>query len=285
MNSGEKITRLRKAEFFRSELPFAVNVCCHTKEEFPVGNTCFIREFWKITCILEGNATLRYYDDSCPLRPGSIYLVHPGCPTTYIIGDSPLKLVNVLFTGDVLEELVQTGEMQPEMQLLQQRMKRHELPMFHPRSSHAEQNIINEICREYREKQPYFHAIIKSGILRLMTALFRLERHSRNADPLGAIRKIIHRDFITGVALDDMAAQLKVTKQHLCHLYHQKTGRTIIADVNDLRLDHALTLLMQTNMDVAQIAAKSGFRDVSYFYRAFKKRFGQKPGDFRNDRK
>ena len=80
-----------------------------------------------------------------------------------------------------------------------------------------------------------------------------------------------------------MAAQLKITKQHLCHLYHQKTGRTIIADVNNLRLDHALTLLMQSSLPIAEVAEKCGFRDVSYFYRAFKKRFGQKPGDLRKE--
>ena len=285
MNRLTDVTRLRRADFFRGELPFAVNVCRHTASEFPAGAPCFIREFWKITYVAEGTAVMRFHNDFCTLRPGTIYMVHPGCPTTYIIEDGTLEIVNILFTDDILNEMLCLGEMQSERKLLEDRMMRNELPFFHAKSTAAERTIIQEMCREYREREPYYHAGIKSGILRLLASLFRMERSNRDADPIGTIRKIIRSEFIQGISLDDMAERLKITKQHLCHLYRSKTGRTIIADVNDLRLDHALTLLMQTNMNVAQIAAKSGFRDVSYFYRAFKKRFGQKPGDFRNDRK
>jgi AraC-like DNA-binding protein len=47
------------------------------------------------------------------------------------------------------------------------------------------------------------------------------------------------------------------------------------------RFDRARSLLLQTDLPVADIAEQLGFRDVSHFSRAFSKHFGTSPGRYR----
>ncbi|SLJ63129.1 Probable transcriptional regulator, AraC family [Mycobacteroides abscessus subsp. abscessus] len=52
----------------------------------------------------------------------------------------------------------------------------------------------------------------------------------------------------------------------------------------DLRLARARTLLLDTDRTVADISVQVGFRDVSHFSRAFRRRFGASPAHFRAQR-
>ena len=53
------------------------------------------------------------------------------CPTTYIIEKGTLEVVNILFTGDILDELLHIGGMMPAKSLLEQRIQSREIPIFH----------------------------------------------------------------------------------------------------------------------------------------------------------
>jgi YesN/AraC family two-component response regulator len=47
--------------------------------------------------------------------------------------------------------------------------------------------------------------------------------------------------------------------------------------INNIRISVALSLLLETNLLVSEIAEKSGFSDVYYFSKVFKKNIGVSP--------
>ncbi|HEU4610262.1 MAG TPA: response regulator, partial [Chitinophagaceae bacterium] len=51
--------------------------------------------------------------------------------------------------------------------------------------------------------------------------------------------------------------------------------------IRNLRLQKAAQLLKQTNLTVSEIFYQTGFNNQSYFFREFRKQFGQSPGEYR----
>ncbi|HBQ64732.1 MAG TPA: hypothetical protein DD727_07405 [Clostridiales bacterium] len=49
-----------------------------------------------------------------------------------------------------------------------------------------------------------------------------------------------------------------------------------------LRIQHALKLLRETDMTITQVAMESGFYDISDFCRKFKNKFGCSPKMFKH---
>jgi AraC-like DNA-binding protein len=52
--------------------------------------------------------------------------------------------------------------------------------------------------------------------------------------------------------------------------------------IRDLRLDHAAELIREGKLNVRQAANASGFYNMSYFSKCFRKRFGVRPSEFRS---
>lgn len=58
------------------------------------------------------------------------------------------------------------------------------------------------------------------------------------------------------------------------------TGKTPSQFVNSIRLQRAKELILDSNLNVSEVAYQVGFSDPNYFSRMFKKEFGTPPGNF-----
>ena len=60
-------------------------------------------------------------------------------------------------------------------------------------------------------------------------------------------------------------------------LFHQYTGLSPIEYRNDLRLENARIKLQSGEFNVSEVAEASGFSNLSFFIRLYKKKFGYTP--------
>ena len=63
----------------------------------------------------------------------------------------------------------------------------------------------------------------------------------------------------------------------------KRIGSTFIDSLNEIRLGHATRMLIETTHNVAEVAYKCGFNNISNFNRTFKKRKGCTPKEFRGN--
>ena len=71
-----------------------------------------------------------------------------------------------------------------------------------------------------------------------------------------------------------------ITPAYLSSIYKKQTGKSLLDYINTLRIDHARELLEQ-GLSVVEVAPMAGFRDSGSFIRAFKKKNGVTPGQFK----
>lgn len=86
------------------------------------------------------------------------------------------------------------------------------------------------------------------------------------------------------ITLDQVAAQVYLSKSYFCRIIKSELGCTFTEYVNHLRVERSKKLLRSTRMTIADISIAVGFDDQSYFTRIFKKQTGISPGKYREQR-
>lgn len=113
-----------------------------------------------------------------------------------------------------------------------------------------------------------------------------VERHSTDilavddADLAGALR-LIRREAAEGLSVEQVLEQVAVSRTTLENRFKAVLGRTIFAEITRVRIERVKTLLRTTDLGLADIAARTGFRYVSHLSKAFRKAAGQTPTQYR----
>ena len=88
------------------------------------------------------------------------------------------------------------------------------------------------------------------------------------------ITEYINADYKSNITLDALENRFNLSKYYLCKLFKKSVGFTFSDFLNQVRVTEAKKLLETTELSVADIAHKTGYSDISYFCRVFKKIMG-----------
>ena len=83
------------------------------------------------------------------------------------------------------------------------------------------------------------------------------------------------------ITLQELSNQVHLEKSYLLRLFRSETGKTPIDALIEMRLDKASDLVAATDMKICEIAGACGYRTVSFFVAAYRKRYGMTPGAHR----
>lgn len=100
------------------------------------------------------------------------------------------------------------------------------------------------------------------------------------------VQKVVSRidfDLTADLSLRAMARALNLNASYLSTLFRQETGETLTNYVNRKRTEHAVYLLLSTQLPVSAVAQSCGVSDYNYFTKLFKKFHGMTPVQFRQD--
>lgn len=96
-----------------------------------------------------------------------------------------------------------------------------------------------------------------------------------------AIERFVVGHYRESVTLEDLARALHLSRSRTAHLAREVCGHTFAGLLRRYRLRHAAALLWQAQDSVTDVAMASGFGDVSNFHKAFRRRYGMTPLQYR----
>ena len=82
---------------------------------------------------------------------------------------------------------------------------------------------------------------------------------------------------ILPLTLEEISGSVNMSPKYFCRFFHEMTHRTPIDYLNYYRIERACYQLITTNLSITEIAYASGFNDLSYFIKTFKKYKGTTP--------
>lgn len=102
-----------------------------------------------------------------------------------------------------------------------------------------------------------------------------------DTDRLDTIMLYLHKNYQSHVTLAEVASLINMSDASLTRFLKKWTGKTFIDNLNDIRISEAVCRLIDTSDSISEICYKCGFNNLSNFNRAFKRRKGSTPTDYR----
>jgi LacI family transcriptional regulator len=102
-------------------------------------------------------------------------------------------------------------------------------------------------------------------------------------EDIAAALKFIYREQGRGISVDDVVQHAALSRRNLETRFRETIGRTILEEIQLVRLERAKRLLVETTYPVSKVAELAGFGSAGYFIQFFQKRVGKTPRKYRID--
>ena len=103
-----------------------------------------------------------------------------------------------------------------------------------------------------------------------------------NNDTVNKIYQYLLSNYKKEIKLDTISELVCMQVATMCTYYKRHTLRSIIETLIEIRINHACKLLVNSNLDIYQVAYESGFKNISNFNRQFLKLKTVTPKVYRN---
>lgn len=111
----------------------------------------------------------------------------------------------------------------------------------------------------------------------------REEPDSHSSNVVYAVQKVVDAEFASkDLNVTKLAERFHISPSYLGSLYTQATGMGLAEYIRDKRLNYACEQLRTGNKSISAIAQESGFSNVNYFTKVFRKNLGTPPAEYRN---
>lgn len=132
--------------------------------------------------------------------------------------------------------------------------------------------------------------MLKLKLSEAMLLFVRAGRANRASGPTAApndspsmpqLLQYVHLNYLEKLRIEDLAVRFRYSVPHISRMFKEQTGVRLHDYVQKLRVEHAVTLLLRTNMSVTDIATSSGFESFRTFTRVFRELKGTTASEFR----
>ncbi|MCH6199797.1 AraC family transcriptional regulator [Aquiflexum sp. LQ15W] len=248
---------------------------------------------WQLTLILEGKGQLMVGDYLGRFEPGDIYLLGSNVPHVfrsdeeYFQKTNSIKSVsNTIFfdfeaLGKGIWEVEEFLELRQWVNAIKgcyvvkcenQEFLKNSIRTFALKTGMEKVLAALEMIRYLQ--QP--HAMLPLNRLLPIRDYSELE-----GKRMGNVMAFILAENHRNISLKEVAETANMSKEAFCRFFKERTGKTYTEFLNELRIHKSCHLLQETDLSISQIAFQTGFQNLSYFNRAFKKFRQETPKNFR----
>jgi len=109
--------------------------------------------------------------------------------------------------------------------------------------------------------------------------------HTQDEERMRAIHQYIYEHFTDKITIKEMAAVANMTETSFCRYFKTRTLKNFVQFLNEIRISYACKLLSNTKYSVSEVCFESGFNELSYFTRQFKKIMNMPPQQYQKWKK
>ncbi|HZG57943.1 AraC family transcriptional regulator [Paenibacillus sp.] len=161
-------------------------------------------------------------------------------------------------------------------------------PLKEPQRALLEQNL-NALHREFRDRLDGYPLIVKTRLLECLVLLSRFHRERRQPavpresadDYIDTIAKFVERHYSQPISLEEISRSGGMSVSSFTAKFRAAHGQSLIEYKQSIQIREACRLLETTDRKVLDIAHDTGFNDISFFNKMFRKRTGMSPREYR----
>ena len=117
----------------------------------------------------------------------------------------------------------------------------------------------------------------------LSTIGFNGKIQSFDLQRLNRVLEYVMANFKNDIKLEEVAGEANMSPTSFCRYFKNRTNKTVMQFINEIRIGYAHKMLVETQYNVEQICYECGFKNVSNFYEQFQKITGKSPFKYRKE--
>ena len=231
--------------------------------------------------VRRGNFKMTLNEEEVLVTQGSSLLLLPGTLHSGIPKDCIYECIvfdiDILVTkNDSTSKLIQT-------------LKNQEADAYYhfPSTDTAIAQVVDSIFDSISSKGEGYQAVALGGIYQLVGLIFNRNYNKSNAPVSGSQYRRISQlrtvltffdaNYHRTLTLEEIAQCVDMSPKYFCRFFKEMTHRTPMDHLNYYRIERACHQLLTSDLSITEIAYDSGFNDLSYFIKTFKRYKGTTP--------
>lgn len=226
-----------------------------------------------VLLVTHGRVVYHVEDERLVLRKGDVLFMRAGtrrsaesCP------DEPHQMYSAHFSCD--------GEWTGVLDGIQNGPHR----LLHTNQFEYARHRFHHLMQVWEGRRQHY-ALQSQGVLMDLLAALARECGERQG-PTGKtklaarVQHYLHRHYRSDIKLDELAAHVERSPNYISSVFKEVIGESPIAHMHRLRIAAAQDYLLNTSLNVAEIAELLGYCDQSYFGYMYKKLTGVSPSAY-----
>ena len=148
--------------------------------------------------------------------------------------------------------------------------------------------LIRDMNRTWETREIGWELLIKAQLLTALAILMpfctkdsaELALRTEHAEKIKTALDFMDRNYGEEIAIADVAAACYFSQYHFMRFFKKYMGMSCGEYLKNLRLEKAAQAFARGNTVILDVAMDAGFRNLSYFYREFQKKYGYTPKQF-----
>ncbi|MFK7694358.1 helix-turn-helix domain-containing protein [Paenibacillus sp. HJGM_3] len=232
---------------------------------------------WLLIYTISGEGEFRVTKEVITCRAGDVVILSPGIPHHYASAKDSLWEIQWVHFVPLPEwnewlHLPRTAE---------------KLINLHVKDNQTRQRIqvaFQKLIYDSTHKEMMHHQLAMNALSEILILLYRehLIMYVPAVDErIDRVVKYIAEKLHEQHSLEQLSNQFGLSVSHLCHLYKEQLGETVMGSLLRMRLEKAAKLLELSGRQVKDISYEVGFESPYYFSRQFTSRYGMSPTAYR----
>lgn len=98
---------------------------------------------------------------------------------------------------------------------------------------------------------------------------------------LKQVLELMETSYTSALTLEQLSQSAGMSPKYFCRFFHEMTHQSPINYLNNYRIEQSCYQLLTTNLPITEVALNSGFNDLSYYIKMFKRYKGMTPNKYK----
>jgi YesN/AraC family two-component response regulator len=242
---------------------------------------------WELSYVITGSGTRIIGDTIEPFSRYEVILIPPDIPHCWSFDEldadesGKIENITITFSNEFLEKcMIAFPELNRYIKRIQQNT---EAVSFKGNTLIRIQNLLTSMISETQTER-------LSSFIRLLTLISFPDNANAVGKPITEDRRIkrmqkiqlyIMNNYQNTITLEEMAKLVDLDKSSFCIFFKKMMGKTFFSYLTEYRIESSCQMITKSGMTIAEICYASGFKDVPYYNRTFKKIKNITPSEYR----
>ncbi|MBW7455359.1 helix-turn-helix domain-containing protein [Paenibacillus sepulcri] len=293
------MTTYTGSNYFKdSRFPFYIDRAVIRRNEPIPSHT---HDFVELVFVVEGSAFHEMSGHQYRLATGDVFILEPNVYHSYLgSADEDTLVYNVLFDTAFLQKELEALQEIPAFidffYLMPFLRKSQSFIPYHPLQAAQKlqfQGHLQTIYEEYEQERDGSQLIIKTRWIECLVWLSRYHQENRSTERhtlsdrerILSIRNFVELNYRQPLTLIQLSRICGMSVSSFTAKFKEATGQSLMDYKHEVQIRHASALLLDTDTKVLDIALETGFNDVSFFNKMFRKHTGVTPREYRRTHK